>query len=201
MPYRRRPRPTIVLPRFVSLLLAVAGLGLAAGASGLFVAARLEEQDSFCASCHSEPEATFFQRSTAATAVDLASQHGHTLEARCIDCHSGAGLGGRLHGLQIGVSDLVPWVLGTARQPAPLTKPIPDENCLKCHADVPLTQAFNRHFHAFLPRWQALDRQAATCVDCHSAHTTDGQAEIEYLTEQRAVAVCQRCHTAAGEGG
>lgn len=126
-------------------------------------AAHLEEHDAFCASCHTEPETTFYQNTLAAEPVDRAA-----------------------------------YVTRTAKQPAPLSSPIDDSNCLKCHQDITQTQDFNRYFHVFLAQWQQLDPNAGTCVDCHSAHTADGDPELGFLQENRAVQVCQSCHTFRG---
>ncbi len=165
----------------------------------VYASSRLEEDDAFCASCHTEPEVTYFNRTQTPSAVDLASFH-HGETARCIDCHSGPGVDGRLNTIMtLGVRDLVLYATHQAKQPAPLTQLIPDANCLKCHEDVPQTRSFDRHFHAFLSRWQAQDSSAATCVDCHSSHTTDGQANLGYLQEVRTEAVCNRCHRSLGD--
>ena len=173
-------------------------------AGGFLFAAHLEDSDSFCASCHTQPEATFVQRS-AATAVDLASVHGslaqknaNSVSTRCIDCHSAPGLMGRVSAISLGARDAIKWVTGSAIQPAPLTVPIGDANCLHCHANTPNATSFNEHFHRFLTRWQKSDPQAATCVSCHSAHTTDGDATIAFLQQPRTVEVCQNCHRALG---
>jgi len=157
----------------------------------------LESHDSFCASCHTQPESEFFQRTQAANAIDLASSH-HTKNIRCIDCHSGPGVAGRVGAMSIGAGDLAAFILHTDTQPAPLTVPIGDENCLKCHRNVSNTQDFNQHFHAFLARWQALDPKAGTCVDCHSAHTTDGTPQQAFLSSPRVTQVCQNCHAFSG---
>src|SRR5574341_2130323 len=117
-------------------------LGLLAVGGGIFFsAAHMEENDAFCASCHTQPESTYFNRSQAAQAVDVASFH-HGQSVRCIDCHSGSGLVGRMGGMLVGAGDLLAFVTHTAQQPAPLTVPIRDENCLKCHADTPRTRQF-----------------------------------------------------------
>ena len=141
----------------IPMWMVVAGVALIAfGTSGYVVTARMEENDPFCGSCHSQPESTYVERSTAATPVDLASAH-TPQSTRCIDCHSGPGIPGRIEGMVTGAGDLAAWVTGTATQPAPLTHPITDGHCLKCHQDVPQTQDFQRHFHAFLSQWQAMD--------------------------------------------
>ncbi|MBI3244723.1 MAG: cytochrome c3 family protein [Chloroflexi bacterium] len=183
-------------------LWAVALVGIALfslSGSGLLYAAHLEDNDAFCASCHTQPESTFYQRSQSA-AMDLASAHA-AKDVTCIQCHSGAGVTGRLNGMMVGAGDLAAFTSGQYHKPAIVTVPISDANCIKCHADVTQTRDFNRHFHAFLPRWQALDPQAATCVSCHQAHTTTGQAQLVFLERVTTTAVCQQCHAFSGEGG
>jgi predicted CXXCH cytochrome family protein len=176
---------------FIPGIILIAGLGLAV--SGMVYAAQLEGSDAFCASCHSQPESQYFDRSQASTPVDLASFH-REKATNCIDCHSGRGVTGRIGAFMVGGHDLIAFVTHTDTQPAPLTVPIGDSNCLKCHADVVQTRDFNRHFHAFLPQWQAQDPHAATCVSCHSAHTTAGTADLMYLVENPTTQVCQTCH-------
>lgn len=193
------PRQKLI-GRRVPLLLGAALLGLFVMGGGYAFAAHLEESDPFCSSCHTQPETTYVDRSQAAPPVDLASAHHLNEGTHCIDCHSGPGVTGRAATMvQVGAVDLIAYVTHTAKQPAPLTVPIADANCLKCHAEVPQTRNFRRHFHAFLPRWQALESQAATCVDCHSSHTTDGDPSAIFLEQSRTTAVCQSCHRALGE--
>ena len=172
----------------LAVVLVVAGGGFA-------TAATLEEQNSFCASCHTEPESAYYQR-TQAPATDLASKHNAAWATRCIDCHAGPGITGRIGAMTLGARDVAAFVSHTDQQPAPLTIPIGDANCLKCHADVPATRSFNRHFHAFLARWQALDPNAARCVSCHTAHATDGDATLAYLQQERTQQICDSCHQA-----
>ena len=162
-------------------------------------AMQLENHNSFCASCHTQGEQTFYDRATAATPVDLASAHDIKDQARCIDCHTGPGIIGRYIGLTAGATDLISYFSGHYPQPAALEAPYPDANCLKCHANIFQKQEFNNHFHVFLPRWQALDKNAATCVSCHLGHDNTGDVKISYLNEQTTVQVCQRCHSIAGE--
>lgn len=176
---------------FIPSLLMIVGLGTAV--SSMLVGAHLEASDAFCASCHTQPESQYFDRSQAQAPVDLASYH-RSQATNCIDCHSGSGLTGRLGAFMVGGHDLIAYMTHTDTQPAPLTVPIGDHNCLKCHADVVQTRSFDRHFHAFLPQWQAADPNAATCVACHSGHTTSGAANVMYLIESPTTQVCQACH-------
>lgn len=175
----------------------LAGIVLLVG-SGV-EAAHLENRDSFCASCHSEPESTYVDRSVAASPIDLASFH-TTKGVRCIDCHSGPGVTGRIAGLALGGRDLTHYLTGHYTQPAPLTRPITDSHCTKCHGDIAADQTFQNHFHVFLAQWQSLSKDAATCVSCHESHITDGSADVAFLNEARTTQVCQACHSFAGEG-
>ena len=204
MPTRQRPNyrssTSIPTPKWRwPIWAALAGV-LFLGVGGYFTTAHIEENDGFCASCHSQPESTFFQR-TQAPAVDLASQHHAKWATRCIDCHSGPGVTGRLAGMTLGARDLAAFVTHTDKQPAALTVPVSDATCLKCHADTPTTQNFQRHFHAFLAKWQAIDPKAATCVSCHGGHATDGDPKLGYLQQERMQQVCASCHKAAGVRG
>jgi hypothetical protein len=184
---------------FVPVVAAVACFLVAGG--GFLYAAHLEDNDTFCASCHTQPESTYVQR-TQAGAVDLASSH-HAKDTpvRCIDCHSSPGLMGRVSAVSLGAQDAFKFVSGTAQQPAPQTVPIPDSTCLNCHQDTPNVRSFDHHFHRFLARWQAQDANAATCVTCHTAHTTDGDSTIGFLQQQRTTEQCSNCHMALGVGG
>jgi hypothetical protein len=182
------------------LLLALLGAGIVLVAAGFGFAATQESKDSFCSSCHTQPESTFYQRSQDAQATDLASAH-HGKDVRCIDCHSGAGVSGRVQAELMGAHNAFKFFTGTAVQPAVLTKPIGDANCLKCHEKVTSEQANqNNHFHIFLTRWQTADPKAGSCVSCHSSHTTDGTVDIQFLNRDRTLAVCEACHASLGGG-
>ncbi len=167
---------------------------------GGVTAAHVENKDAFCASCHTEPESTYYRRERASAPVDLASVHA-AKGVKCIDCHSGVGVRGRLLAMWLGARDALKYASGHYPQPAPLTRPIPDNHCIKCHTDVLRIRSFDNHFHLFLPQWQAVDPRAATCVDCHQGHHTDGDPNLQFLNKATTVAVCQACHRAAGEEG
>jgi len=188
--------------RFLPILLALLALGVLFTAGGFTFAATQEQRDSFCASCHTQPESTFYQRSTAAQPTDLASFH-TAKDTRCIDCHSGPNVTGRIGAELLGAHNALAWYTHTAVQPAKLTTPIGDANCLKCHQDLVQATAgretMNNHFHAFLSRWQGVDPNAGTCVSCHGGHTTDADVQV-FLNRARTEAVCQACHNALGGG-
>src|SRR5574337_988643 len=159
----------------LALVIAVSVVGVLS-VGGVATALTLENQDPFCASCHTQPELTYYQRSAQKDPVDLASFHTQK-NARCIDCHSGGGVFGRGEGLQQGAHDLITYALGTYHHPAVTMNPLGDDLCIKCHADVVQrsrrggSRSTNGHYHFFLPRWQAVDSNAARCTTCHTAHS------------------------------
>jgi hypothetical protein len=201
---RKQPEPDIWSNRrlqviAISLVGAFILFGLAIPAGAM----QLENHDSFCASCHTEGELTFFNRSvlTADKSTDLASFHAAKHAARCIDCHTGPGITGRYRGLMAGSTDLISYFSGHYPQPAALEAPYPDANCVKCHADLAAKKDFNNHFHVFLAQWQALDpKNAGTCVDCHASHDTTNDANLMFLNKVKTEQTCQKCHAASGNG-
>lgn len=172
---------------------------LALSVSGFAFGASQEQHDSFCASCHTQPESTFYQRSTAGSPTDLASAH-TPKNVNCIDCHSGSGIAGRVGAEMLGARNAALWYSHTAVQPAKLSVPIADDNCIKCHAEVLNTSGMQNHFHSFLTRWQAADPNAAKCVSCHTAHNTDVVAGEAFINETTVSAECQACHGVLGGG-
>jgi hypothetical protein len=195
---------------WLSVLAGLAVFAIVLTSAGLVFAASKESHDPFCASCHTQPESDHYQRSIAADKVDLASYHAGE-ETRCIDCHSGRGIPGRVAAELMGARNALKWYTGTAVQPAPLIFPIGNGNCLKCHdavtqrGYVPKVQnmitaqgggeeGFMGHWHVFLSRWRAIDKNAAGCVDCHSGHATGSTSDIGYLDRNTLEMKCEGCH-------
>jgi len=184
--------------RLVMILLLASPLVMAAVIG--FGAMQFENHDSSCASCHTQPEGTYFQRESVQSPVDLASFHSENA-TRCIDCHSSTGSIGRVGAMMLGAKDLFAFLSKQYAQPAPLTRAIHDDHCLKCHQDLPQKREFTNHFHLLLSRWQELDPNAATCVDCHQSHTTNGEVSIQFINKESTTRICERCHGFAGAGG
>jgi predicted CXXCH cytochrome family protein len=194
----------VIAPGVVIGVLVVLAIG------GAGVSLLLENQNSFCASCHTEPESKYYQQSLQTNVTTLASFHNQK-QTNCIDCHSGGGPLGRAQGLQQGIDDLLIYWSGNYHQPAITSNPLGDDSCLKCHAAVltrgrgsppspiqnPVQARGNRandgHYHQFLQRWQAADPRAAHCVNCHTSHT-DGPANVGYMTADPVSQVCDGCH-------
>ena len=206
--------------RIITFLLGAVIAVVVLAAGGFAFAATQESHDPFCASCHTQPESTFVQRSASTSPVDLASFH-TTQSSLCIDCHAGPGITGRMQAELMGARNAFMWFTGTAVQPAVVSFPIGDQNCLKCHQDVtqrgftPKEQMTapsnengggeregrNNHWHQFLTRWQAADPNAGTCVTCHSGHATDVNVQNGFINNQNVQATCDACHRAIRREG
>ena len=190
----------------VAALLAVAG--------GFAFVANQESHDSFCSSCHTQPETVYYQREVAGQPVDLASFH-TTQNTQCIACHSGQGVLGRISAELQGTHNAFLWYTGRAVQPAVSTEPIGDGNCLKCHQAVTQRgyiaqeqislpgvngggreheEGRTNHWHEFLSRWQAVDSNAGTCASCHAGHATSGSTQTGFMNAQNVQQVCNACH-------
>jgi nitrate/TMAO reductase-like tetraheme cytochrome c subunit len=208
------PAPAGKRSRWLWPLIAIAALAIIVTVSGFGYAATQEEHDPFCASCHTEPESTYVQRAATAPPVDLASFH-TTQNTRCIDCHSGLGIPGRMQAELLGARNSALWYTHMAKQPATVTQPIGDANCLKCHQDVTQRgytpkqavtigrggregreggEAGNNHWHEQLSRWQATAADAATCISCHPSHSTAGTAATGFQDMQVTRSECDACH-------
>lgn len=198
----------------VSVLIAVVAGFLLLTVGGFAFAASQEAHDPFCGSCHTQPESTFLQRSTATQPVDLASYH-TTQQTRCIDCHSGKGVAGRVRAELMGAHNALLWITGIAVQPAVLTTPIGDEHCLKCHQEVtsrgytPREQIIlqglrtnrreeeeggSNHWHELLSRWQSRASDAGSCVSCHTGHEMGSTAQQGFMDAPTVQAECDACH-------
>lgn len=185
-------------PKWAKWLSIAAVLVVILASGSLAVGAQLENNDQFCASCHTAPETTFVDRSTQ-PAADLASAHAAE-GVGCIACHSGEGFAGRLDAMKLGARDLVAFAGRNFPQPSQLTHAIPDGNCLKCHGDIAKAQTFDNHFHVLLERWQqARPTQAATCVDCHTSHDTTGRQDLKWVVVDSTQQQCNGCHRIMGD--
>ena len=194
------PQKPTRFPRWPWIILLPLTFFVGVAATSVGVGVKEENNDAFCASCHTEPESTYVARAQTADNSDLAAGHAHLKEAvRCIDCHSGAGIKGRANALTLGARDTVKYIGGNYPQPAQVNWPILDENCTKCHTNIYQSRQFNNHFHALLPRWQQSNPNiAASCVSCHSSHTQDSDLR-GFLNKQRVTAQCNNCHATIKE--
>ena len=99
----------------------VCGVVLALTFVSFGVAASMEEKNSFCASCHTQPESTFYSRFQNGTLVDLATFH-NTKSTKCIDCHSGSGASGRISAMLLGARNAVAYFTRPPNSQLPLPR-------------------------------------------------------------------------------
>lgn len=165
----------------------------------------LEEHNDFCASCHTAPESTYYNRSVAAIAdtnakiTDLATFHFHQAAGQneafqCISCHRGdSSLGDRIQTLWLGAKDTLTFVAGkadpTIEKPTIAYSTLVNAACVRCHEKTLLTvTGINSHFHNFLPQTAALLKQGKQFIG--SSFGDDGFQAIDVpLT-------CTNCHLA-----
>ncbi len=195
----------LAAPAVAALIL----LGLAAG--GAFTLSRLEEHDTFCISCHTAPEMTYFERAQAASAgqalySDLSSAHygrapstSELMAIRCIDCHRGDG--GPVHRavtLTLGARDAWIWISGQSNPTIEKTELVVPllltAACVECHADALLVMGFNNHFHNRLPQ-AARARMAGG--ELRPPEDASGFTGVDALIEPIETGVqCVDCHRA-----
>jgi hypothetical protein len=176
--------------------LILAGLSfLALGLLSVPVVLKAEEQDAFCASCHTEPETTYLQR-TRALPVDLASFHADK-DVQCILCHSMPGLVGRLSALPTAAWDAARFVARTYHQPARLSEPLHDSTCVQCHAEALQERGFPNHFHSELLAKKG--PISVICAGCHAGHVTVSDVD-PFLARATVEVQCNACHRERGEG-
>lgn len=185
---------------------------VAVAVGGFAYGYQLENNDAFCASCHTEPESTYYQRTMSDTGHDLAAWHS-TEGVRCIDCHSEAGLTGRVGAMMVGARDMIAFRTGNYTQPATTTRPLGTSSCTKCHSfsffggeagegrSVDGVRGHDGHYHSgrLLAVWRARGGPVNACAECHPAHpaSTLGDYRNNSVINQG----CDACHAVLGEGG
>ena len=124
---QRRRYPSEPSPAMLAIL-AVLGVVVLLTASG-FTLPLPKKTRHFLASCHSRPECSFSQhsqlRSPSISLLPVAKR------THCIDCHSAEGVTGGSARL-LGAHNALAFH-PSAVQPAKLTQPFGESNCLKCH--------------------------------------------------------------------
>lgn len=179
-----RPRLTWVF------LIVIAGLGIVL-LTGTSVASYVEANNAFCASCHTEPETTYYER-TLVEPVDMASAHAPE-GVFCIDCHSGAGAIGRVDALTLGAKNVALYFSGQYETPSAEDTVIHTDHCTKCHSDVLTEFSAADHYHYFASQWD----EPTACVTCHQAHPTQRNPETYYTDPVTMDAACVACHNEA----
>jgi hypothetical protein len=169
---------------------------------------RLEQNDDFCNACHLGSGTPLhiairgdFGR---IPPVSLAAAHGSVpidgRPFRCIDCHGGASLPGRVRVKTLAARDLLWYVVGHFGEPTEMQSPLWDEDCQRCHPgfDEPASEAWET------PRFHELPvhnvELGIACVACHGSHTDDGAPEAHFLSTSAVRGQCTLCHAEFGQG-
>ncbi len=180
------------------LALGILGFVLATGVYTTGV--QLENNDAFCASCHVEPETTFYRASlNPEQAETLAAFHAGA-NTRCIDCHSRRWIPGRLWAQWGGLQNLRTYWSGNFNQPNKTIHPVGDSGCAKCHSDLSWVIERPGHYHSpWLRRdWQEANGPANTCEACHPSHQAVAPKANQFMDSDTIETQCDACHEATG---
>lgn len=201
------------------LLFLVGGVGLVS-AGGFAVVSALEERDSFCTSCHTIPEITYFNRAYLALdrvddpIFDLATAHYRSalnegVDFKCITCHRGdASLGHRVSTMALAAYDTLIYLTGhenpQIEKQDTKTGWLANASCSTCHTATLLRlDGINNHFHTYLPEARvALDRGGLLTISDAllkaATERSSGEGSGPSLTLQTISVplLCSDCHQA-----
>ncbi|MBW8010734.1 MAG: hypothetical protein FVQ83_05745 [Chloroflexi bacterium] len=179
------------------------------GVLGLFLVAivytigvQLESNDAFCASCHVEPETTYYQTSLNPQIADTLAAYHAGENTLCIDCHSRKWVPGRLWAQWGGLQNLVSFWSGNFRSPSETTRPVGDSGCSKCHSDLTWVSERPGHYHSPWLRssWRSAGGPVNTCEACHPSHEPFSSIGERFMDIDLTKAQCDACHDATGIG-
>ncbi len=180
--------------------------GVVAATAGWVTTDALERDDDFCTSCHL-PSGTPLHQSLRSDYderpyASLAARHAGAPVAgridsafRCIDCHGGASLAGRLRVKALAAKDAFWYMVGRFEEPAHMAWPLWDEDCRKCHGSFAASGADDwaqTDFHALPVHNAAL---GVACVACHRSHDGDGNPDAYFLHAASVRSQCALCHS------
>ena len=179
-------------------LLAMAGIVLAAGA--YTIGTQLESNDSFCASCHVEPESTYYQASLRPNESDTLAVFHAGEETRCIDCHSRRWIPGRVWAQLGGLQNFLAFRVGKYTDPAVTTRPVGDGGCSKCHSDLTWVIERPGHYHSpgLRRSWRAAGGPVNTCEACHPSHEVVAPGSDRFMDVEQIETQCDACHDLTG---
>lgn len=180
------------------LALGLVGFVLATGVYTTGV--QLENDDAFCASCHVEPETTYYRASLNPEQAETLAAFHAGVKTRCIDCHSRRWIPGRIWAQWGGLQNALAFRSGDYTAPAVTTRPVGDSGCVKCHSDLSWVIERPGHYHSpWLRRdWQAANGPANTCEVCHPSHKPVASKSDQFMDANHIETQCDACHEAIG---
>jgi hypothetical protein len=179
------------VPRRYTIRLLV--LAAVAPVLGWTISDRLESENWFCVSCHLDSGAPLhgekFKEFTSEPVESLVAAHfAPSRDFRCIDCHRGTSWLGRVRVKAVAAGDAARYFLSSFGEPERMRYPLWDEDCVQCHASYESTS--DDAYHAIASH-DGIDQ---ACVDCHQAHPTSGNPDLQFLSREVVLPVCQNCH-------
>ncbi len=189
------------------------------GLSSAVTVSHLEEDNGFCASCHTPLEALYVRQAAQASpdrSPNLAAFH-YAVTARdaasrvvnCVACHRGDNsLPHRAVALTLGATNTVRWLLGDDGSDMAghsRFEWLSNAGCSGCHREAISPREFANHFHFYLPEYNGDPKVRANaanrlyCNDCHINHR-DIPQELDFLADEVVFPACQRCHVVWGRG-
>jgi hypothetical protein len=179
-----------------------AGIVILAVALSVLYVSHQEQANTFCVSCHTEPEMTYLARYIRAveqqSAEDLAAFHYRKQEIQCIACHVGEGVAGRAEVLAFGAHNAFKRYTGFLQQPATIILPVQNEACLKCHEPRIRQPGFENHMHN-KPYYNPEPVPFIRCTDCHPSHRPADERTM-FQFRETILPRCEFCHMTVGRG-
>jgi hypothetical protein len=190
------------------------------GVSSAITVSRLEENNTFCANCHTPLEVLYVRQAAQASpesSPNLAAYHYAITThedpslgiVNCVACHRGNnGLLHRAVALSLGATNTVKWLLGDDGSDVAghnRLEWLSNASCNRCHSNVISPREFENHFHFYLPEYNRDLRVRANaanrlyCSDCHVSHR-DIPQELDFLADEVVFPACKQCHVVWGRG-
>lgn len=144
----------------------------------------VESNDSFCASCHVQPEKQYYLNSLQMIPRDLASFHAKK-DINCIDCHSKPWITGRLISQFHGFKNFLTYKSGDFQKFNKTTNPVGSQACTKCHSDLFWSTDRSGHHHSppMQAEWEQKGGPQNTCESCHDSHGKERKLSSENLMD------------------
>jgi len=180
------------LQRWLPFLVGLPLLGAATFGAGIVVTDHLEDNNTFCTSCHPLHEKKFAefhpvqgQRVTLAAAHNLEGDK----HVKCIECHIGATVTDKMVIKAIAARDTVAYFLGQFQEPTHLRYALGNRTCLKCHATGGQNPEQEDAFHNTAHH----HNMPLICYECHTVHPPATTA-TRFLQHNTVQPLCDACH-------
>ena len=161
-----------------------------------------ESDDSFCASCHVEPEKQFYLQSIKKGVPETLASYHAGKDTACIECHSGPWITGQAAAQISGLINLYAYYTGNYTIPGKTKRPVGDGGCTRCHSDFMWMMERPAHYHSpqLRSKWSEMGGPYNTCDACHPSHTMFEEHKNHriYFTEEMLKKRCDSCHKATG---